>query len=237
MPAADDRATSQSPGRPPRRSRDAAIGELEDALVAALREDYEERALAMLSQAIASGLSGPEIYLQVFQPALERISTLQQNGRVCVGDEHRATATVRWLMDALLDEFAPRPSQKSRGTVLAACAEGELHDVGLTMLTRFLRRDGWHVIDLGANVPRADYELLATRLRPRACLLSAATAERLPALAATIAALRSAGVAEPVLVGGVIFRREPHLAASVGATATAPDALAATALLGQVVSG
>jgi MerR family transcriptional regulator, light-induced transcriptional regulator len=212
-------------------SSDPGVVALVDTLVSALCLDYEERALTVLSEAIASGLEAPDIYLRVFQPALERMGELWEQARACVGEEHRATATVRWLMDALIDDFKPLPEHPHRGTVLAGCVAEEHHDVGLLMVSRFLRRDGWHVVDLGADVPANEFVYMAVRMAPRVCLLSTATDLRLSALSSAIDGLRAAGLATPVVVGGALFRAEPDLATAVKATATAADARAAVTLL------
>ncbi len=65
---------------------------------------------------------------------------------------------------------------------------------------------------------------MAAIVQPCLCLLSAARTESLPFLRGTIAELRSRVPGLPILVGGVIFRHDPTLASSTGATAVGIDA-------------
>ncbi len=198
--------------------------QLANSLLEALQRGDDEAAAQALEKALAGGLDGPTIYLRLLQPALEQIGVLWETGEALVAEEHRATVLARWLMDSLWDEFTPSRYRGDNDTLLAGGVRDEHHDLGLTMVAQFLRRDGWHVFDMGGNVPERDFALMAARLRPRACLLSATLPERLEGVRATIGQLVGQGVQVPVLVGGRVFRQDPTLAAAVGAEGTAVDA-------------
>ena len=199
---------------------------LADSYLEAIRTGDDEGSLAVLERAISSSLGAPSFYLDVVQPALERIGGLWECGVLDVGEEHRATEMTRRIMDALDDEFSARPRRAKGGPLLAGCVRGEQHELGLTMVVRFLRRDGWPVVALGANVPESSFALMAGRAGASACLLSLATRDRLDATRATVGALRASGFRGPVLVGGSLFRRESDgaLATDLGANGYASDA-------------
>lgn len=216
-------------------SKESLLAKQVAALLPVLRQGDEDAALRVLEEALRSGLDGPSIYLGVLQPAMDQIGCLWEEGRATIGEEHRASALTRWLMDALWDEFIPK-SYRADNRLLAGCVHGERHDLGLTMVTRFLRREGWHVVDLGADVPEQEFAEMAAAVRPRACLLSAATVEHLDGVRATIAALQGLGLNLPILVGGVAFRHHPHLATVVGATGMAADAAEAVDRVRQILT-
>jgi methanogenic corrinoid protein MtbC1 len=108
--------------------------------------------------------------------------------------------------------------------VVVAAGCGERHDLGLSMVSDFLRRDGWHVVDLGADVPEGDLAAMAARIRPGVCLLSATRVESLDAVRAAIGELQSQAGGVAILVGGAVFARDPSLATTLGATGTADNA-------------
>jgi methanogenic corrinoid protein MtbC1 len=86
--------------------------------------------------------------------------------------------------------------------MLAACVDGEHHDLGLRMIVALLRERGQRVQFLGADVgARFLREEVAMR-RPCALLLSATLPERLPAIAATAAAVAGAAAPQPLLFLG-----------------------------------
>ena len=217
--------------------RERPLGPLAEDFLRAILRGSQSAAEGVVTRAIADGLDGPAIYLSVFQPALERVGDLWQMGQIRVGDEHLATDVTRWMMAALLDDFRPRLVRNGGRVILAGYAPGEQHLLGLLMVVRFLRRDGWFMHNLGGDLPAEEFGIVAVKFRPALCLISAASLERIEAVARTTLALREAGVEAPVLVGGAIFRQDPSLVAKVGAAGTAPDAAAAVASVSALLGG
>jgi methanogenic corrinoid protein MtbC1 len=81
----------------------------------------------------------------------------------------------------------------------------EQHVAGLACLAQILEDDGWHVENLGPNVPAEDLVGLISAREVDLVALSIGTADRLEALRRAVDALRAAsgGAAElPLLVGG-----------------------------------
>jgi len=60
-------------------------------------------------------------------------------------------------------------------TILAACPSDEQHTFPLLLLTLFLRRRGWNVIYLGANVPTDHMEETVQAVHPKLVVLSVQT--------------------------------------------------------------
>ena len=193
-------------------------------LVHTVMRGDEDSALRILERLIASGLDGRTIFLDVFQPALYQMGDLWEAGKANVAQEHFAASVVRWLMGALWDLFTPSRIRMEYGPLLCACVPNERHDIGIAMVSELLRQDGWYVINLGADTPSEAIATMAVQSQSRVCLLSASSKERLNDLEATIDELKAATPNTPILVGGLAFRREPSLAADVGASSTASDA-------------
>ena len=66
---------------------------------------------------------------------------------------NRSTLPQVWPHDSLIALFAAAPSPNRVGRILATCPPQEDHVFSLLLLTLFLRRSGWDVVYLGANVP------------------------------------------------------------------------------------
>ena len=217
------------------RSGDSAHRQLANSFLRVLRQGDEEAVSRVLEAALAQGIDGPTIYLKGLQPALEQIGQLWETGRVLVAEEHRATVLARWVMDTLWDDFISDSYRGDNDHLLAGGVRGERHDLGLIMVARFLRRDGWHVFEMGTDVPEQDFASIAARIHPRVCLLSAALPQRLEAVRTTIAGLRDSGFTAPIMVGGRVFRLDPGLVSAVGASGTAADAAEAVTRVHQLL--
>jgi MerR family transcriptional regulator, light-induced transcriptional regulator len=197
--------------------------------VVELRERYVD-ALVEGDLAAAERLvedSGVEIrtmYLQVLQPALYEIGRRWQEAEISVAQEHLATATTQSLM-ARLAERLGAGSRRGR-KALVACAQGELHWLGVRMVADFLDADGWDVLFVGALSPPEAVAALAAEQRVDVVALSAALGERVPEIVRAVEALRAHEHVPLIAVGGQAFAADAAVALSTGADLYAGDAAA-----------
>jgi methanogenic corrinoid protein MtbC1 len=153
-------------------------------------------------EAVEAGLPLERVQEEVLKPALYEVGERWEAGRLAVSQEHEVSALVR----DILGELAARvpDAESPRTLAVAACAPGELHDLGLRMLTTELRRDGWAVHFLGANVPPEALAQAVRARQPQLVLLSITRREHADALGQAIRAAREAagGRRTRILVGG-----------------------------------
>jgi methanogenic corrinoid protein MtbC1/DNA-binding transcriptional regulator YhcF (GntR family) len=191
-------------------------------------------ARALLQQhGVASGVSVPELYRRVLQPAQYMVGNMWQRNQISVAREHLASRVTEAVMGELA-AWAPRlPSTGVR--VLVACVEGELHDIGARMLADLLELEGFAVRFLGADVPTDSLLAMLGEESPRVLVLSAAMAERLVALRAAVAGVRQVyGRRLRIFVGGQIMDWTPEQVNALDVDLAADDAfetLAATRAL------
>ena len=208
------------------------VSPLYEAYLAALIAGDRRRALGVVAGARASHVELRTLYLEVFQPALREVGRLWQENEMTIAQEHLATAITEIAMAKLQSESvtdAPRGDL----TVLAACADSELHAVGLRMVCDLLELRGWDATYLGASVPSEGLSAMVRARNPTVVALSASTSPYVPRIRTMIEAIRGAGGdSHPyVLVGGRPFLDDAMLARDVGADSTARDAGEAVEIL------
>jgi hypothetical protein len=123
-----------------------------------------------------------------------------------VQQEHFASMLAVRRLQTLI-AASPMPTRAER--IMLACPPGEQHTISLLVINLFLRRQGWEVIDLGANVPLDRLESTVTNLRPQLLISSAQhllTAQTLQAMAVALTRPKV-----PFAFGGGIFNRLPSL--------------------------
>ena len=164
------------------------------------------------------GLPLTQLFGEVLQPALTELGRRWQHGQLLVAQEKEVSELARDLIADLSLRHARTPTD---GPVLvAACVEGERHELGLRMICGLFRAEGYAVHYLGADVaPR--FLLEAVQLhRPAVILLSAKLAENLPAVKDAVDAL-TAGIAPehlpPVVVGGRVALEHSESIRTLGA--------------------
>jgi DNA-binding transcriptional MerR regulator/methylmalonyl-CoA mutase cobalamin-binding subunit len=180
---------------------------------AALSTTFLEQALASdLAAARRTVLAADEVGMplarlfgEVLQPALFEVGRRWGEGALLVSQEKEISELAREVIVELSLRHAP--VTPGGPVVVAACVEGERHELGLRMIAGLLRAEGSLVHFLGADVaPR--FLLEAVRLhRPAAVLLSAKLEPNLPAIRDAIAVLRGGLAADElplILVGGQV---------------------------------
>jgi len=178
---------------------------------------------------LQSGKGIRDLYLEVFQPSQYRVGELWQLGKVSVAQEHYVTALTQTIMTGLYPQLFAERSKKAKGVLVAACAPGELHEIGLRMVTDLLEIEGWDTYYLGANLPARGVREELIRLNADLVCLSATIVPHVPVLSGIIAEIRSSPHLKnvKVMVGGRPFNLAKDLWSQVGADGCAMDASSA----------
>lgn len=186
----------------------AAPADLRRQLIAALLNFNEQRADVILSEAFA--LHGVESACElILAPAMVDIGDRWHRGEITVVSEHFASHYVRRKLEAMVNVT---PVHEHGLTIVLACAPGDWHEVGLVLMAFFLRRQGYHVIYLGQNVPQDHLIAELKRLRPSMLIMSAATDETAEALIQVAQLMALLPAPHPLFgFGGRAFNRDRRL--------------------------
>ena len=208
----------------------AASSDLQNAIVRGLRDNA-----AALTDALLSSLPPMEIVQSHVIPALDVVGKGFEQGTVylpqlLMSAEAAACAFERVKVAMLAAKDANSTSDKM--PVVIATVKGDIHDIGKNIVKLLLENYGFRVIDLGRDVPPET--VLASVLESGAPLaaLSALMTTTVPAMAETVTLLHQKAPRCRVLVGGAVLNKE--YAASMGADAYAPDAMASVRYAEQV---
>ena len=193
----------------------------------AVRQNDYAQALALAEEVRTRAGSRVAVFVDLLQPALYEIGELWYRGEIQVDDEHRATAVVQRITEALEPTPASNPVGRAERCLMAAMGE-EQHLLGLRQLQLAFEDDGWPVTVMG---PRVQAAALAERVRATDPSLVCVSAGYLPTstpVKKAIEAVRELRI--PVLVGGPAFNRSPTLWREVGADHHGADARVALVL-------
>jgi DNA-binding transcriptional MerR regulator len=200
-------------------------------LYAALVAMDEDQAAGVLREAHAL-FDVTAICLNIIQPCLYAVGEAWYRGEIRIATEHFAS---QFLRGRLLSLFQAYPSRHSAPRIVVGCVANEFHDIGSLMLALFLRRDGYRVEFLGANIHLGDLADFARDQRPGLICLSAnspASAQELRQMEARLAGMRP----RPRLgYGGLAFNLDPALRQTVPGTFLGEDAAQALARIRQLL--
>jgi len=198
----------------------------------------ESKAQEISRRGIEEGLDPLDLINHSIRPALELVGTRFSMGDIFLPElmiaANAADAAVAVLEPALLNSGAARPT---RGKVLLATVEGDMHNIGKNIVGLLLKASGFEVVDLGVdNAPEAildaaitnDVELIG---------LSGLLTTTLPRMSESIELLEHRGLRNQfkVIVGGAPVTQD--FADSIGADGYGPDAVAGVELTTRLLGG
>lgn len=143
---------------------------------------------------------------QVLQQGLTEIGKGWYEGKVTVQQEHFASALALRQLEALL---AALPAPTKSGRIIVACPPQELHTFSPLMISLMLRRHGWDVVYLGANVPLDRMEASVRQIKPLLVVMPAQTLTAAANLLPMAQTLQELGV--PLAFGGTVFNHIPQV--------------------------
>jgi methanogenic corrinoid protein MtbC1 len=206
-------------------------------LNALLNADREQAYTLVLAQ-FNAGVPARDLYLHVFQPVLHETGRLWQMHKISIAHEHYVTASTQQILARLYTPFigGSKYTRRNGKTLVAACVESELHEVGMRMVADFFEMDGWNTYYIGANTPsRSIIETVKDR-KASAVALSSTMSFHIPQLYSIIRSLRETHETADVtiIVGGYPFNLIPTLWRTIGADAYASSAEEAVIIANQL---
>ena len=169
-------------------------------------------------------------------PALNRVGEAYERQEIFLPQLLRAAQAASQGFEVLKTRLAQRSGGGlSRGKILVATVQGDIHDIGKNIVKVVLENYGYTVIDLGRDVPPEKVVETTLAENIRLVGLSALMTTTLPSMEKTIRALREAGADCKIMVGGAVLT--PEYAKEIGADYYARDAKRSADIAAEVFGG
>ena len=187
-------------------SPDTNLDSLRTQWIAACMQFSESNSEQILNQAF-SMFPVESVCMEILQKGMAEIGGLWYENGASVQQEHFASGLAMRRLDALLSA-SPAPTRNQ--TVMVGCPPNEWHTFTPLLLSLLLRRRGFNVIYLGANVPAEQFEETVKSVNAKLVILVAQTLITAASLQTTALALTN--LRTPVGYGGRIFNLQSNLA-------------------------
>jgi corrinoid protein of di/trimethylamine methyltransferase len=208
---------------------------MHDALLEAMRrsifEGDPDRAAALAREGIAAGLPPLEAVQKGFVPGLNEVGDGFGRGILFLPDLVMAGEAMKAATAVLEPELQKGGVQREiRGRVVLGTVQGDIHEIGKTLVATMLSAAGFEVHDIGVDVPYEDFALRARELDADIVGVSALLTTTMTGQRHVVEALDRHGLRPriKVIVGGAPVTRA--WAEEIGADGFGEDAVAAVAL-------
>ena len=194
-----------------------------DTIFDAVVGGQQKVAVAEVTAALAEGVAAGEILHGACIPAMDEVGCQFEEGERFVPEMLLSARTMAAVVDVLRPHLVTA-GEASLGAFVIGTVAGDVHDIGKNLVGMMMEGAGFQVIDLGTDVPAQKFVAAVQEHRPVLLGLSALLTTTMPAVGATIGALRAAGLRDQVkiIVGGA--PTSPEFAHRIGADGHAADA-------------
>jgi 5-methyltetrahydrofolate--homocysteine methyltransferase len=182
--------------------------------------------IALVEQALAEGFAPLEISNKGFMPGLEEVGRRFDRNIFFLPQVMQSADTMQAGFARLKTEMHGEKF-KSRGKILMATVEGDIHDIGKNIVCTLLENHGFEVFDIGKNVSAATIIAKAKEHSVDAVGLSALMTTTMSEMNNVLKKLKTAGITTFTMIGGAVVTQE--YADLIGADLYAKDAMEAVA--------
>jgi methylmalonyl-CoA mutase cobalamin-binding domain/chain len=195
-----------------------------------LKAMYEEtlvgnapRVLELTAAGLEAGLGPDALLFEALIPSLEEVGARFERGDFFVPEMLIAGKAMAGALEVLRPLLAETGAE-TVGTFVMGTVKGDVHDIGKNLVNIMLEGAGFHVIDLGVQVPPEKFVAAILEHKPDIVGFSAFLTTTMPMFKANMNALVKAGLRDQVIVmvGGAPVTQE--YADAVGADGYAADA-------------
>jgi len=202
------------------------LSKLAQAVIDGEPEDAEELA----QQALDQGLDPLVCINEGLTPGMNRVGQLFESGEYFLPDLIIGGEAMKSALAVLEPALVGGRERQVLGRVVLGTVEGDLHEIGKTLVATLLTANGFQVTDIGIDKSAADFVAAVKETRATIVGASALLTTTMPQQQKIIEALKEAGLRDrvKVMVGGAPVTA--GWAEKIGADGYAEDAISAVTL-------
>ncbi|MFN2136058.1 MAG: B12-binding domain-containing protein [Candidatus Promineifilaceae bacterium] len=174
-------------------------------LIARVADLDEDEALAIVEARLAQG-HDPLAIIEDCQEGLRLVGERYERQEYYLSGLIMAGEIFHQVMERVQPVIKKTLTGNELGTILLGTVKGDIHDIGKNNLSMLLTCYGFSVIDLGIDVPPAEFLAQAQQNRPDIVGLSGLLTSSYDAMKETVDLLRESAdavtAAVPVIIGG-----------------------------------
>lgn len=148
-----------------------------------------------------------EILNQLLLPAMQEVGELFARGETQLPFVLQSAETMKAAVK-LIEPKMKATDQSSKGTLLLATVQGDVHDIGKNLVEIILSNNGYRVIDIGINQSIDDIIAAIKKYKPDVLGLSGLLVQSTLIMKENLSALKSAGITIPVILGGAALTKQ-----------------------------
>lgn len=206
-----------------------------DDLYDAILDGRRGEVAALVQQALAEGTPAMTIIEGTLRPAMGEVGDLFSRGEFFLPQLLLSASAMKIATEQLRPLLAGQAGEQ-QATVVIGTVQGDVHDIGKSLVAATLEGAGYRVVDLGVDAPPAKFVDAVREHDPAVVGMSALLSTTMVHIPATVRALEEAGLRQGRIfaVGGAPVTQRN--ADEWGVEVYAPDAGSAVKVIGRALA-
>lgn len=204
------------------------INEMQDKLKTAVLKGNRNGIVKITKEALESGEKPAELLNQVLLPAINQVGEFFDQGKYFLPQLIASAEAMKNSIEVLEPLLQTGGTGEEMPVVVIATVEGDIHDIGKNLVALMLKNHGFHVIDLGKDVPQAKILESAKEHHAEFIALSALMTTTMQRMREIVEAAKEEGITAKIIIGGAVITQE--YADEIGADGYSKDAADAVKL-------
>ena len=204
------------------------INEMQEKLKTAVLKGNRNGIVKITNEALESGEKPVELLNQVLLPAINLVGEYFDQGKYFLPQLIASAEAMKNSIEVLEPLLQTGNSGEEMPVVVIATVEGDIHDIGKNLVALMLKNHGFHVIDLGKDVPQAKILETGKEHHAEFMALSALMTTTMQRMREIVAAAKQEGITAKIIIGGAVITQE--YADEIGADGYSKDAADAVKL-------
>jgi 5-methyltetrahydrofolate--homocysteine methyltransferase len=192
------------------------IEKLKEAVI----EGIPEKAVEFTKTALEQNIDVQVLLNEAIIKGAEEVGRRFENKEYFLADMLLAGDAINSCME-IMGPLLKEGGRESIGTIMIGTPEGDIHDIGKSIIISILQGQGFDVIDIGVDIPPAKFVEEAKKVNPDVIGMSGLLTVTLSKMRETVVELKNAGVTSKIILGGGILSEET--CKNVGADAWTKD--------------
>ena len=204
------------------------INQMQEKLKTAVLKGNRNGIVKITNEALESGEKPAELLNQVLLPAINLVGEYFDQGKYFLPQLIASAEAMKNSIEVLEPLLQTDSNGEEMPVVVIATVEGDIHDIGKNLVALMLKNHGFHVIDLGKDVPQAKILETAKEHHAEFIALSALMTTTMQRMREIVAAAKEEGITAKIIIGGAVITQE--YAEEIGADGYSKDAADAVKL-------
>ncbi|MFX0059027.1 MAG: B12-binding domain-containing protein [Candidatus Hodarchaeota archaeon] len=177
-------------------------------LKSAILEGNPNKAIELVNNSIKMGIEVKEILNKAILKAAEEAGNLYENDEYFLPDLLMTGDAINAATETLKNSLNETFVIESKGTILIGTVEGDIHDIGKSLVISLLQGQGFDIVDLGSDVPPEEFLRKAKEINPTLIGLSGLMTMSISKMVETVNLLKSENIKSLIIVGGGILSKQ-----------------------------